>query len=348
MAERPVFLYRPGVLSRAASAIALVLVLLGCQPAWAGPTESLQEFFAAINKVLSDPETEGQPLERVARIRPIVADISDVAGAATTALEHAWDLRTPSERSEFVPLFAELIERAYITGLAGRGSVNSGVQVAYRAEFIEGDEALVQTAFRARWGGDIVVEYRMTRAGERWRVRDLVVDGVSTIENYRAQFRRILGRTTYDELIGQIRAKLNEDTYIFARSGVRGPIALAPAAPFEIASLDDGIPPADLARRPGPAATTAAVAPPPARPVPPRAWSPTATVSYWVQLAAFKTIEVAKGFAAQITGGVVVPSTDKRHFFVRVGPFVERAQASVKLHELHAFGKDPYIAEERD
>lgn len=330
------------MLSRAASVIALTLVLLGPPPVWAGPTESLQAFFAAINTVLADPETEGQPLERVARIRPIVAEMSDAAGAATTALEQAWDLRTPSERSEFVTLFAELIERAYITGLAGRGSVNSGVQIAYGAEFIEGEEAVVQTAFRARRGGDVVVEYRMTRAGDRWRVRDLVVDGVSTIENYRAQFRRILGRTTYDELLGQIRAKLNEDTYIFARSGVRGPIALVPAAPFEIASLDEGIPAAEIAG--------ATVAPPPPRPAPTQKWSPAATVSYWVQLAAVNTVEAAKRLAARITGSVVVPSPSGRLFLVRVGPFVEKAQASVKLHELElqAVGNKPFIAEARD
>jgi len=328
-------------------ALVLVLVLVCCPPVWAGPTESLQEFFAAINKVLADPETEDRPLERVARIRPIVADMSDVAGAATTVLEHAWDLRTPSERVEFVTLFAELIERAYITGLAGRGGVNSGVQIVYRAEFVDGDEALVQTAFRGRRGGDIVVEYRMTNVRGRWRVRDLVFDGVSTVENYRAQFHRILGRTTYDELIGQMRAKLNEDAYIFARAGVRGPIALVPAAPFEFASLDEGMPPADLARRSGPREAGATVARAPARAAAPRVGSPAATVSYWVQLAAFSTLEPATRLAAQFSG-VVVPSTSGRLFLVRVGPFVERAQASVKLHELQAVGNRPFIAEARD
>lgn len=332
-----------------ASATALALVLSACPPAWAGPTEHLQEFFAAVNKVLADPETEDRPLERVARIRPLIAELSDVPAAATTALEQAWDRRTPTERVEFVTLFAELIERAYITGLAGRGSVNSDVPIAYRAEFVEGDEALVQTAFRARRGGDVVVEYRMVRVGERWRVRDLIVDGVSTIENYRAQFRRILGRTSYADLVGQIRAKLSEDTYIFARSGNRGPIALAPGAPFQIASLEEAIPLVDSERRPTPKETVpVAKASAKARTGDTRAWSPAATLSYWVQLAAYNTVEAAKRFAARIVGGTVVPSPSGRLFFVRVGPFVERAQATAKLQELHALGNHPFIAEARD
>ncbi len=318
---------------RTVCVLAVILALAGSPPAWAGPTESLKEFFAAVNKVLVDPETEDRPLERVARIRPLVAELSDVTGAATTALERAWDLRTASERMEFVTLFAELIERAYITGLAGRGSVNAGVQIVYRAEFVEDDEALVQTAFRARRGGDIVVEYRMTNAAGRWRVRDLVVDGVSTIENYRAQFRRILRRTTYEELIGQIRAKLSEDTYIFARSGVRGPIALAPGVPFDITALDDTLPATDVA---GTASTA-----------PTRAWAATG-VSYWVQLAAFNTVAAAKRLAEQVSESVVVTSPSGRLFLVRVGPFVERAQASVKLRELQAVGNHPFIAEAQD
>ncbi len=202
-------------------ALVLVLVLVCCPPVWAGPTESLQEFFAAINKLLADPEIEDRPLERVARIHPIVADMSDVAGAAP------------------------------------------------------------------------------------------------------------------------------KDAYIFARVGVRGPIALVPAAPFEIASVDEGIPPADLARRSGPREAGATVARAPARAAAPRVGSPAATVSYWVQLAAFSTLEPATRLAAQFSG-VVVPSTSGRLFLVRVGPFVERAQASVKLHELQAVGNRPFIAEARD
>jgi len=43
-----------------------------------------------------------------------------------------------------------------------------------------------------------------------------------------------------------------------------------------------------------------------------------------------------------------VPSPKGQHFLVRVGPFVEKAQASLKLDELQAKGNQPYIAEARD
>jgi len=59
-------------------------------------------------------------------------------------------------------------------------------------------------------------------------------------------------------------------------------------------------------------------------------------------------VEAAKQLAARITGGGVVPSTSGRLFLVRVGPLVERAQASEKLHELLAVGNHPFIAEARD
>ena len=229
-------------LLRAAPAAALALVVLANLPAAAGPTERLREFFAAVNTVLADPEIEDKLLERIARIRRLVADLSDVQEAAAVALEHEWEERSPAEQAEFAGLFAELLERAYIGRLAGRGRVSHGVGIAYLGESVAGDEATVQTSLGAKDGGDALVEYRMVNREGRWRVRDLVLDGVSTVENYRAQFRRILSQVSYQDLLGRVRAKLDEATIIFARAGGRGAPAGEPA-PTElvlIARPEDG------------------------------------------------------------------------------------------------------------
>ncbi len=228
-------------LLRAAPAAALAFVLLGTPPASAGPTERLRDFFAAVNTVLADPETQDKPLERVARICRLVAEVAAVNEAAAVALGREWQARTPVEREEFVALFAELLERAYVGRLAGRGSVSNGVRIAYLGESVAGDEATVQTSLDARDGGKALVEYRMVRRQGRWRVRDLVLDGVSTIENYRAQFRRILRQVSYQELVGKVKAKLGDESIIFARVEGRSALAFEPS-PTElvlIAPVDD-------------------------------------------------------------------------------------------------------------
>ena len=207
----------------------------------AGPTERLGDFFAAVNTVLADAETADKPLERVARICRLVGEISAVNEAAAVALGREWQARSPMERDEFVALFAQLLERAYVGRLAGLGSVSNGVRIAYLGESVAGDEATVQTSLDARDGGKTPVEYRMVNRQGQWRVRDLVLDGVSIVENYRAQFQRILRQVSYQDLVGKVKAKLSDESIIFARVEGWSASAREPSATelVLIARLDD-------------------------------------------------------------------------------------------------------------
>ena len=204
--------------------LAVIVVFLFGTPAIAGPpSDRLRDFFTKVNAVLADPTTEAQPRERVARIRRLVTDIADIHAAATAALGPEWETRTAGERDEFVDLFAELLERAYVGRLAGVVRVTGGVTMTYIDEAVDADTATVTTALRGLGGKDGHVEYRMTKRGERWRVRDIVLDGVSIVENYRAQFKRLLQQESYAEVVAAIRAKIADDSLMFAGSERRVP-----------------------------------------------------------------------------------------------------------------------------
>ena len=335
-------------LLRAAPAAALALVLLGAPPASAGPTERLRDFFAAVNAVLGDPATEDQPLERVARVRQLVAEVAAVNEAAAVALGREWQARTPAEQEEFVALFAELLERAFIGRLAGRGHVSNGVRITYLGESVAGDEATVQTSLGARDGGQARVEYRMVSRQGLWRVRDLVLDGVSTVENYHAQFQRLLSKASYQDLVGKVRAKLGEESIMFARLEGRN-IATPKPAPAElgqIVRLDDAA--TDMDGQTPAVPTVTIVRSIRSRDV---GWIMSAvrsTTSYWVQVGAFRASAAAARLADRLSGGTIVPSASGPLLLVRVGPFAERAQAVSKLHELEGIGYRPFIAEARD
>jgi phospholipid transport system substrate-binding protein len=231
-----------------AVALAATLEIVACPAANAGaPTERLREFFAKVNTVLADPATEDRPLERVARIRRLVAEIGDVDGAAAAALGAEWDTKTPAQRDEFITLFADVIERAYVARFAGAVRSAGGLAMAYRDEVVTGSEATVTASVRHRGSHDLRVEYRMVLRGGRWRVRDIVVDGVSTVGNYRAQFRRLLRDGSYVAVVAQMREKLMAESLMFASSEPRRTTA--------------GAPPPEA--RPAEPTADAAVAPPP-------------------------------------------------------------------------------------
>src|SRR5438874_13777804 len=114
-------------------------------------------------------------------------------------------------------MFSELLDRGLVARLAGTVSPVKGMVMSWRGESRVGDESRVMTVVESRDGRKILVEYRMYERRGRWLVRDVVVDGISTIDNYRAQFRRVLRQGSYAALIAQLRTKLREDTRMFAQ-----------------------------------------------------------------------------------------------------------------------------------
>src|SRR5262245_6264054 len=172
------------------------------------PTDALRDFFGGVNIVLADPATEQQPFERLRLIRRYVNDTFDFREAAKLALGREWIARTPKEQNEFVDMFGDLLERSFVWRMAGKASLSDGVKVHYLDEHVTGDSATVSTELAARDGSEMQLQYRLVRRGGRWVVCDVVMDGVSTMQNYRAQFQRIVRESSYAELAAQLRAKL--------------------------------------------------------------------------------------------------------------------------------------------
>jgi phospholipid transport system substrate-binding protein len=168
----------------------------------------MRDFFSAVNVVLTDARTEDQPLERLRSIRRHVDEVFDFREAAILALGHEWSARTALEQNEFVGLFADLLERSFVWRVAGKAVLGGGVKVHYVGETVQGDTATVDTALNARDGNDLKLGFRMVRRADRWVVRDVVMDGVSTMENYHAQFQRVVRDSSWRDLMSQLRAKV--------------------------------------------------------------------------------------------------------------------------------------------
>jgi phospholipid transport system substrate-binding protein len=190
---------------------------MGPEARAASPTEQLRGFFSAATRIL-DPQTDDELEARLGAIRAIVKEIVDVPSAAQLSLGPSWSARTAAEREEFVGLFAELLERSLIGGIAGRIRLPDGIRVSYVGESVDGAVATVWTTLLSKRGLDLPFTYRMIERAGRWVICDVIIDGVSVAANYRAQFFRVMRSSSYQELVRQMRAKVPE------------PLTAAPAA----------------------------------------------------------------------------------------------------------------------
>ena len=191
--------------------LALVLALAGTlltgRWAVAGvPTDQLRAQIDRVIKTLEDPELkkEGRAKDRRAAVRKIANDIFDFSETARRSLGRHWQGRTPAERDEFVQLFSDLLERSYISKIETYG----GEKILYNSDSVE--QAKVQTKLVAKGGSEIPIEYRMHKAGDRWLVYDVVIEGVSLVANYRTQFNKIIQTSSFKELMNKMKNKQQE------------------------------------------------------------------------------------------------------------------------------------------
>ena len=191
-------------------AAGVLMLLLATAAPTATPTETpVQELRTRIDRavqILADPAFKGpsKVTERRARVRKIADEIFDFGEMSKRALGVHWQQLQPGDRERFVRTFADLLDRAYFEKI---DSYN-GEKVQYLAPKIEGDQATVQTRVTTDKGTEIPVDYRMHRDQGRWVVYDVIIEGVSMVSNYRAQFDRIIRTSSPAELIKRMEAQV--------------------------------------------------------------------------------------------------------------------------------------------
>jgi len=67
----------------------------------------------------------------------------------------------------------------------------------------------VETKTQLKDGSEYSVTYRLKFSPTGWRAYDIVVEGVSLVNNYRSQFDRFLSKKSFDELLQVLRDKKN-------------------------------------------------------------------------------------------------------------------------------------------
>jgi len=187
-------------------AIALGLVAVASASAWAGaPTDQVREYTDAVVKVLEDPalKADDKKPERRAAVRKIASEVFDVQETAQRALGPHWQQRTPQERQEFVQLFAELLEQTYISKI----DLFGGERLRFTDEKVDGDNAVVRAKVMTKQQAEVPVEARMLRKGDRWLVYDILIENISLVGNYRAQFDRIIRTSSYEDLVKRLRTR---------------------------------------------------------------------------------------------------------------------------------------------
>ena len=163
------------------------------------PAAQLQETWEQIVFILKSARFDSEPEIDAFRIKVMQAIIPrfDFAEMARRCLGAHWANRTGEEREQYVELFMAMLAKSYIGGI--REYKDS--TVLYTREFNDANRAEIDTKIVTNGAKNLFVSYRMHFVEENWKVYDVIIDDVSLIDNYRAQFHRVIAHSSFESLI---------------------------------------------------------------------------------------------------------------------------------------------------
>jgi phospholipid transport system substrate-binding protein len=173
--------------------------------AWAGAaTDAMKGTIDEVLRILADKDLKkpSKANERRQLLEKVVGERFDYQEMSRRSLGAPWANLSDQDKQEFVSLFQTLLVNTY----ADKIESYSGEGVQYVNERTEKEYAEVRTKVMTG-KTEIPLDYRLLNKGSVWRVYDVVVDGVSLVNNYRGQFSKILRTGSYADLVDQLRKK---------------------------------------------------------------------------------------------------------------------------------------------
>ena|SRR5208283_755043 len=189
--------------------LTFILCLIFPVSAFAGiPLETVKGHVDNVLDVLRAPSLKSESSKKVKKdkIRAISDKMFDFAELSKRTLAQNWSKFSPDQQKEFTELYTSVLEDAYANKI-----------MAYTDEKIDFSKevALAGNTFEIqstvlRKNGDVPIYYRVIMKDGSWRVYDVVIEGVSLVNNYRAQFREMLANKPPESLLETLRKKVGK------------------------------------------------------------------------------------------------------------------------------------------
>lgn len=188
----------------------LVTVFLAwcASPLFAETDEPRQSIEAQVNKLLSvlNDKALTDEAAKEKRIWEIVNGIFDYEELSRRTMGRNWKKLDAAQQKEFPELFSKVLGNVYRDRI-----------MAYTSEKVVFDDNVIVTDGKAEIksrilasGKEIPIDYRMIEIQGKWKVYDVVIEGVSLVSNYRSQFNSILTNKSPEALMDTLRKKASE------------------------------------------------------------------------------------------------------------------------------------------
>jgi phospholipid transport system substrate-binding protein len=165
---------------------------------------------AGVEEVAAELRKSPEQENLISLLGPMVDKHFALATTTRLAVGPTWRDLTTTQRTEATQLFSRLVIRTY----AARYNGDTQPEITYGTPLeLKSGRVEVPSTVKSK-GKTYSVAYRMeldaVSQPNRWRVYDVVAEGVSLISNYRSQFDAIIKQSGPEGFLGALRDKLAE------------------------------------------------------------------------------------------------------------------------------------------
>ena len=188
----------------ASTTLALPGPLLAAAPPMAsdGSAAAIKTLAAQAINIL---QSSGSKIEaREAQFRELLSASFDMPFIARVVLGKYWRKSTPQQRADYQALFTEFILQSYsrrMGGFSGETFTVAGARAAGKKD------VLVRTQIDRAGGLPIKAEWRVRPKDGRYRIIDIMVEGVSMAVTQRSEFNAVVRQHGMQGLLQILRAR---------------------------------------------------------------------------------------------------------------------------------------------
>ncbi len=200
--------------------LASMRILAEEQEALLPPQIVIQHTSEELQKNLQKPEYKKDFTKATHLVDKILESHVDFDKVSMLILGKYWKTATPEQQVKFKKEFRTLLVRTYTTAFTEYANWT----IRYLPiSMAEGEtKAVVRTEILQSGVKPVEVNYRMVNVNDDWKVYDVLIEGISLVQNYRTSFTNEVARTgSLEQLIDELVQRNN--------SALKEPVAANPA-----------------------------------------------------------------------------------------------------------------------
>ena len=189
------------------NSLALIVVVLVAfvTPSRASATDATAQLSATMNEfvtiLVNTPVAELRQTGLPDKALKLINNRFDFSEMTKRSLGPHWNALDANEQQEFIDAYTQMVLRFF--GRSVRAAGDETIQ--YKREVRDGILASVETKVVSGSRDDFAIDYRLHDIDGQWKVYDVLIDHISIVNNYRAQFERVIAKSSVKELLQRMK-----------------------------------------------------------------------------------------------------------------------------------------------